>query len=684
MALINCPECGQKISDKASACIHCGCPIEKNKTCPECGSVVNESDTVCKTCGFPFETQVITTENTEIKIVDTNQDNNLLTEKTAVELINYIQFSVAKIINGKSKGLLEDEFNSVINNINPTSLQDPELINAYDLLLSTLTELKLNENQREHTIKVLERKKKNAVTNCLNSFGSIFVPGANPATLLASIAYTGVSAALNYRRAVNEVEIEGEEEFFEINQNDIEYIDSLRADLFIATAKVFANKNNSVEGLISENTMKQFAEVVNNLYDSEENATKALAFLDAAEHDLSSFPPYWLARAISSWKCSNPEGTYIHYLRKFFELNKNNPIFKKNPYLLEAAKLHVEVDNYFLGIISGENDEEEKREISINYIKKSINYIKENTQSTQLDLDNMNFDLVQLYEQIGDFENAEKSIEYLENRQLIPKSSRLKLQCKLLQNKLSDYETVELMEKAFCAVEFDLSKYYWIFDRGNQDDMNIAFGTPNVKFHISENVIDELDINSVRFSPDGKTNFTVADLVTHNSSLDTDDTYGCVYECKNFTWNDLAQNPFVEINFGSFTSYYKVSIYEPENWEYFEKIEYLGSLERITTNIDLLDSEDIVSEFSTFNVKDGVKIATKIGAGAILGAGLGLVVSAAVGATATKDVKKYLDSRGKQKLTWLTISLIGVRKNSGYRIDLIDENGEILIPDLRD
>ena len=28
MALIECPECGKQISDKAKACIHCGCPID--------------------------------------------------------------------------------------------------------------------------------------------------------------------------------------------------------------------------------------------------------------------------------------------------------------------------------------------------------------------------------------------------------------------------------------------------------------------------------------------------------------------------------------------------------------------------------------------------------------------------------------------------------------------------------
>ena len=32
MALIKCPECGKEISDKAPACIHCGCPVSAMKT----------------------------------------------------------------------------------------------------------------------------------------------------------------------------------------------------------------------------------------------------------------------------------------------------------------------------------------------------------------------------------------------------------------------------------------------------------------------------------------------------------------------------------------------------------------------------------------------------------------------------------------------------------------------------
>lgn len=31
MALIKCPECGKEISDRADACIHCGCPLENRE-----------------------------------------------------------------------------------------------------------------------------------------------------------------------------------------------------------------------------------------------------------------------------------------------------------------------------------------------------------------------------------------------------------------------------------------------------------------------------------------------------------------------------------------------------------------------------------------------------------------------------------------------------------------------------
>lgn len=61
MAIINCPECGQEISDKAKKCIHCGKVfveeeiIKEEIKCDQCGVVLTETDEVCPNCGYPVK-----------------------------------------------------------------------------------------------------------------------------------------------------------------------------------------------------------------------------------------------------------------------------------------------------------------------------------------------------------------------------------------------------------------------------------------------------------------------------------------------------------------------------------------------------------------------------------------------------------------------------------------------------
>ena len=57
MALIKCSECGHEVSDKASACPNCGCPIEKGLVCDECGNSVSPSDKSCPKCGNPIKSK---------------------------------------------------------------------------------------------------------------------------------------------------------------------------------------------------------------------------------------------------------------------------------------------------------------------------------------------------------------------------------------------------------------------------------------------------------------------------------------------------------------------------------------------------------------------------------------------------------------------------------------------------
>ena len=58
MAMIQCPKCGQEVSDKAKKCIHCGEvlieDIVPKKFCSECGQEVSLEATECPHCGCPL------------------------------------------------------------------------------------------------------------------------------------------------------------------------------------------------------------------------------------------------------------------------------------------------------------------------------------------------------------------------------------------------------------------------------------------------------------------------------------------------------------------------------------------------------------------------------------------------------------------------------------------------------
>ena len=57
MALIQCPECGGKMSDTLDVCPHCGYPLPARtaaRRCPECGSEQPDDAQTCSVCGFPL------------------------------------------------------------------------------------------------------------------------------------------------------------------------------------------------------------------------------------------------------------------------------------------------------------------------------------------------------------------------------------------------------------------------------------------------------------------------------------------------------------------------------------------------------------------------------------------------------------------------------------------------------
>lgn len=55
MGLINCPECGNQMSDQAKSCPNCGAPRKETKFCKYCGEQIDKECVVCPKCGKQIE-----------------------------------------------------------------------------------------------------------------------------------------------------------------------------------------------------------------------------------------------------------------------------------------------------------------------------------------------------------------------------------------------------------------------------------------------------------------------------------------------------------------------------------------------------------------------------------------------------------------------------------------------------
>lgn len=76
MALIKCPECGKEVSDRASACPNCGCPISGSSSSVSSTPTTAQIRVVCKTSTIKVDGQ--STKHGSIVTVRVNGSRSIL------------------------------------------------------------------------------------------------------------------------------------------------------------------------------------------------------------------------------------------------------------------------------------------------------------------------------------------------------------------------------------------------------------------------------------------------------------------------------------------------------------------------------------------------------------------------------------------------------------------------------
>lgn len=133
MAMIQCPECGQEISDKAKKCIHCGkILIEEvlpKKFCSDCGKEITIDAVECPYCGCPVE------DDREEYASKTENGKRKDIKKFIVPITGIVVIAIIAvlIINFIGSNLNEDEQLAYQNAVEMKSMmRDPDSFRLYD------------------------------------------------------------------------------------------------------------------------------------------------------------------------------------------------------------------------------------------------------------------------------------------------------------------------------------------------------------------------------------------------------------------------------------------------------------------------------------------------------------------------------------------------------------------------
>ena len=133
MAMTQCPECGQEISDKAKKCIHCGKVLIEDvlpkKFCSDCGKEIAIDAKECPYCGCPVE------DDKGESVSKPENGNKKIIKKLVVPIMVLVVIVIiaALVINFAGSTLNEDEQLAYQNAVEMQSMmRDPDSFRLYD------------------------------------------------------------------------------------------------------------------------------------------------------------------------------------------------------------------------------------------------------------------------------------------------------------------------------------------------------------------------------------------------------------------------------------------------------------------------------------------------------------------------------------------------------------------------
>ncbi len=283
--------------------------------------------------GYGYAASNYINENGHESSVPRNQDHVRL---QTIQSLNYVVVSLTHIISYNDKGVLDQEYDKIINNLNLRSIPDEEIVLLLQDLLDLLTKSKITDRERE----IIERKYACNVNNALKDAFRSGLSGmqftANPYTTLASGLMSVGSVYFNYRAQIEQFKEELKDQEWAIEKNVLVNLNDFRRGLLGSSWRLLKEYDIPDHWRLTESQLTNYSEI---LRDPEKK--RCHSRLVRIENDFQMYPPYWYYRGRVAQDIGNMEDA----LNSFDNFNNSRMnIYRKDPFVASCAMSKIMIN----------------------------------------------------------------------------------------------------------------------------------------------------------------------------------------------------------------------------------------------------------------------------------------------------------------------------------------------------
>lgn len=206
----------------------------------------------------------------------------------AAHALNLMTVSISQIIEYNDAYILEQEYDTIINNLNLEKMpKDEALLDICKQILDEITYQRMDAGDKKLLEKKYQHQLKNAVWSAVPNVGAIFAT-SNPVAMAATFATQVGIGYMNYRRNKAEYSLGYEESKWQIQKHRLQHLNALRTELFETSWRLADQYSFPDEYRLSA---KQISQYNNALMES--NPIKRYNKLDAMRKAFDAYPAFW-------------------------------------------------------------------------------------------------------------------------------------------------------------------------------------------------------------------------------------------------------------------------------------------------------------------------------------------------------------------------------------------------------